>query len=287
MLIYHDSRCVEYGSEMRPEQPARIGKTVPYLQRAHAAWKWQVPDDLPEEKTLLRAHAPALLKRLQVPRDFDADTPYFPGIYDHALRAVAAALGATDAALKSHEKAFALMRPPGHHATADRAMGFCYLNQIAIAALYARQQPGVERVAVWDFDAHHGNGTEAILEGREGFRFSSVHQFPGYPGTGTSSTATCRNWTVAPHTPSAEHREALEKSWDAVVAFRPDLVLVSAGFDAYVKDPLANGTLEREDFLWLGQQVRAFGVPAFSILEGGYSLDLPDLVMSYLLGLAS
>ena len=280
MTIVHDPQCAEYGSAMRPEQPARILKSVPHLRAAHPDWKWEVPT-IAAEESLLLAHTPAHLQRLQQRGDFDEDTPWFDGIYEHARRAVGGGLLAMERACDQGEKAFSLMRPPGHHATAGQAMGFCYLNQIAIAALAARQR-GASRVAVWDFDAHHGNGTEAILDGREGFLFASVHQFPGYPGTGTRSTANCRNWPVAPHTPRAAHMEALARSWDAVVGFRPDLVLVSAGFDAYARDPITAMTLEAEDFSTLGRWLRESGLPAAAILEGGYSPDLPQLIDAFL-----
>jgi acetoin utilization deacetylase AcuC-like enzyme len=281
MIIVHDPQCVEYGSYLRPEQPSRVSKSVPYLQAAHPEWIWRLPSGLADEAVLQLAHQPALLRRLQGPPDLDEDTPYFPGIYEHARRAVAAAVDAMDLALRDEKKVFALMRPPGHHATAGQAMGFCYLNQIAVAALAARQR-GAERVAVWDFDAHHGNGTEAILDGKEGMRFCSVHQFPGYPGTGTRQTVTCRNWIVAPHTPPGEHMEALAKSWDAILAFRPDIVLVSAGFDAYVHDPITAMTLEVEHFATLGSWLRQAHFPAAAVLEGGYSSELPQLMEAFL-----
>jgi acetoin utilization deacetylase AcuC-like enzyme len=281
MVILHDPQCAEYGSYLRPEQPARVHKSVPFLQAAHPGWEWRVPSGVVTDATLQLAHTPALLRRLQGPPDFDEDTPYFPGIFDHARRAVSAAVEAMELALTQERKAFALMRPPGHHATAGQAMGFCYLNQIAVAALEARRR-GATRVAVWDFDAHHGNGTEAILEGREGFRFCSVHQFPGYPGTGTRQTATCRNWTIAPHAAASDHMEALAKSWDAVLAFHPDLVLISAGFDAYSKDPITAMSLEREHFVELGRWVAQADFPSAAVLEGGYSTDLPQLIGAFL-----
>jgi len=280
VLICHDPRCADYGSHMRPEQPARILKTVPHLRAAHPDWRWATPSAPAEEPILLLAHTPALLRRIGQPPDIDADTPYFPGIDDHARRAVAAALLATDSALKG-EKAFALMRPPGHHATRNQAMGFCYLNQIAIAALQAQSARGA-RVAVWDFDAHHGNGTEDILEGKAGVLFASVHQFPGYPGTGTRSTANCRNFPVPPHTPREKHMDALARSWEAVLAFKPDLVLVSAGFDAYAHDPITEMSLEAGDFAELGRWLRQSALPAAGVLEGGYSADLAQLVDVFL-----
>ena len=277
MIIYYDPSCAEYGSSMRPEQPARITRSVTHLQSAHPDWEWRRPH-VTDEAILLTAHTPALIERIQQPGDIDDDTPYFPGIYQHARRAVDAALAAANAAMAG-EKAFALMRPPGHHCTRTRAMGFCYLNQIALAALNAA--PG-RRVAVGDFDAHHGNGTEDILAGRVGLFYASVHQFPGYPGTGTRSSANCHNFPVAPHAPRAQHLAALARSWEAVRAFRPDLVLVSAEFDAYARDPITAMTREREDFAELGRWLRQSSLPAAAVLEGGYSPDLPLLIDAFL-----
>ena len=278
MIIYHDPFCAEYGSHMRPEQPARITRSVAHLVPAHPDWEWRRPNPA-EESVLLAAHTPALIARIQQPPDIDEDTPYFPGIYEHARQAVGAALAATDSALAG-QKAFALMRPPGHHCTRNQAMGFCYLNQIALAAL--RAASGGRRVAVWDFDAHHGNGTEDILEGRPGIFFTSVHQYPGYPGTGTRSSANCRNFPVAPHTGRPEHLAALARSWEAVLAFQPDLVLVSAGFDAFAGDPITEMSLERADFAELGRWLHQSALPAAGVLEGGYSPDLPLLIDDFL-----
>jgi len=280
MVIVHDPRCADYGSSLRPEQPARIIRSAAHLRPAHPDWTWLTPTAVVTDETLLLAHTPAHLKRLSQHRDFDADTPYLPDIDQHARRAVSATLTATELALGG-ERAFTLMRPPGHHATSTQAMGFCYLNQIAIAALSARAR-GTTRVAIWDFDAHHGNGTEAILHHRDGLLFTSVHQYPGYPGTGTESFDNCLNWPVAPHTPRANHMAALRDSLDAVIAFKPELILVSAGFDAYAQDPLTAMTLEANDFATLGQWLRATGLPAAAILEGGYSDDLPLLIDAFL-----
>src|SRR6202043_3990924 len=130
-------------------------------------------------------------------------TPAYPDIYNHALRSAGAAIDAARAALHGN-RAFSLMRPPGHHATRDQAMGFCYFNNIAIAALDALEN-GANRVAIWDFDAHHGNGTEAIVAGNPRIRFASIHQFPAYPGTGAKSFANIDNYPVVPYTPHGEH----------------------------------------------------------------------------------
>lgn len=278
MIIYYDPSCAEYGSSLRPEQPSRVLHSAKHLQAAHPDWEWR-PPRIADDAVLLTAHTPALIKRIQQPGDIDDDTPSFPGIYDHARKAVGAALNAADTALAG-QKAFALMRPPGHHCTRTQAMGFCYLNQIALAALHAATLG--RRVAVWDFDAHHGNGTEDILQGRPNLLFASVHQYPGYPGTGTRSTANCHNFPVAPRTPRAQHMAALARAWEAVLAFRPDLVLVSAGFDAYACDPITAMTLEREDFAELGRWLRESSLPAAGILEGGYSPDLPLLIDAFL-----
>lgn len=278
MILFHHPSCVEYGSSLRPEQPARITKSVEHLKAVHPVWAWRQAGAA-DESSLLIAHAPALIARLQHAPDIDDDTPWFPGIYDHARHAVGAALAAANAALAG-EKAFTLMRPPGHHCTRTQAMGFCYLNQIAITALSIAQTG--RRVAVWDFDAHHGNGTEDILEGRSNVLFTSVHQSPGYPGTGLRSSANCKNFPVAPHSPRSTHMAALARSWEAVVAFKPDLVLVSAGFDAYVEDPITQMTLERADFVELGHWLRESALASAAILEGGYSSDLPLLIDEFL-----
>lgn len=286
MVILHDPRCAEYGSSLRPEQPARVIRSAAHLRAAHPDWSWRVPSaDVAPDSVLLLAHAASLLTRLGHPRDFDSDTPYLPGIFDHARRSVGGAIEAARHALSSPDAGpvFSLLRPPGHHATISQAMGFCYLNQIALAAIVAQRSFGARRVAVWDFDAHHGNGTEAILQGREGLLFASVHQYPGYPGTGTRDIRpNIRNWPVAPHSPREEHMKALRASLDAVVAFAPDLILVSAGFDAYARDPITSMTLEAGDFATLGTWLRETGRPAAAVLEGGYHDDLPQLIDAFL-----
>ncbi|MFA5264093.1 MAG: histone deacetylase [Opitutaceae bacterium] len=280
MVILHDPQCADFGIDARQEKPVRVVETVARLHASHPEWSWLLPPPVDEE-ILLLAHTRAHLQRLQAPPDFDDDTPFFDGIYSHACRSVAAALEAMRLSLTSRQKAFSLMRPPGHHATAGQAMGFCYLNQAAVTA-FAAQSLGAAKVAVWDFDAHHGNGTEAILDGRPGMLFCSVHQFPGYPGTGTRNTANCFNWAIGPHGLRDKHMETLELSLRRIIAFKPDLLLLSAGFDAYVNDPVAAMTLEVEDFSTLGRWVRECGITTAGMLEGGYSRDLPGLVDAFL-----
>src|SRR6202789_2988439 len=149
------------------------------------------------------------------------------------------------------------MRPLGHHATREKSMGFCYLNNIAIAALEALAT-GTKCVAVFDFDVHHGNGTEDILVNREGIAFFSIHQFPCYPGTGEKNVGkNCFNYPVAPSAPRETYRAIIFRALDNLKTFKPELIAVSAGFDAYANDPLAQGTLLAEDFHWLGGALRA------------------------------
>ena len=283
MKIINDERCINYSSPGHPERPARISQTLERLRAQKElpiVWAKPLPVD---EAAILRAHSPVLVARLSEHLDFDGDTPYHPGIADHARRSVGGALAAL-AAARAGERAFSLMRPPGHHATRDAIMGFCYLNSIAIAVLEALATDA-KKVAVLDFDVHHGNGTAHILLNHPGAAFFSIHQFPCYPGTGQANVGdNCFNFPVAPATPRAEYRRVLSQAIAGVKKFRPDLVAVSAGFDAYARDPLAQETLEAEDFHWLGESIRKLDIPAFSVLEGGYSDDLPGLILAYLKG---
>jgi acetoin utilization deacetylase AcuC-like enzyme len=285
MKIVTDERCTGYSSLGHPERPARVARTLERLRsQKELAITWAEP--LPvEDEIILRAHSKEHLGRVKsAAEDFDGDTPAHANIVDHARRSVGGALQALKSA-RAGEAAFSLLRPPGHHATRDRAMGFCYLNSIAIAVLEALAM-GVANVAVYDFDVHHGNGTEAILLNHPHAAFFSIHQHPCYPGTGTKDVGNnCFNFPVAPQTPREEYRKILTKALNGLKKFKPDLVAVSAGFDAYARDPLAQETLEQEDYHWLGESLRQLGLPVFSVLEGGYSQDLPDLILAYLKGL--
>ena len=284
MKIITDERCTGYHSRGHPERPARITMTLERLRnQKELPIEWVKPAAA-TDAAILRAHTPEHVARLRIPHDFDGDTAYHEGIEAHARHSAGAALEALKCA-RAGETVFSLMRPPGHHATPDQAMGFCYLNSVAIASLEALAT-GTKRVAVFDFDVHHGNGTEAILLNKPGAAFFSIHQHPCYPGTGTANVGkNCFNYPVAPHTPREEYRKVLARALDDLKKFQPELVAVSAGFDAYARDPLAQETLEAQDFHWLGQELRALGVHLFSLLEGGYSNDLPELIFAYLKGL--
>jgi acetoin utilization deacetylase AcuC-like enzyme len=285
MKIITDEKCAGYSRYAHPERPARVTATIKRLgSQNELPVEWLAPAEISDEQ-ILRAHTPAMLARLKIPHDFDADTPFFENISEFAHASAAAALAALNIA-RTGENAFSLMRPPGHHATREQSMGFCYLNNIAIAVLEAIAT-GTGRVAVFDFDVHHGNGTEDILLDCDGTAFFSVHQHPCYPGTGAANVGSnCFNYPVAPSAPRETCRATLARALADLKNFRPDLIAVSAGFDAYARDPLAEGSLLAEDFHWLGRELRALGIPFFSLLEGGYSRDLPDLIFTYLKGVA-
>ena len=283
MRIITDERCTGYSHPGHPERAERIIATWERLRsQTELAIIWSQPGPC-DDAAILRAHTAEHLARLARLEDFDDDTPAFPDLLEYARASVGAALEALKAA-RAGERAFSLMRPPGHHALRNRAMGFCYLNNIAIAALEALAT-GTKRVAVFDFDVHHGNGTEAMLLNQPDCAFFSIHQFPCYPGSGTRNVGSnCFNYPVPPQVSRAEYRHVLSSALSHLRAYKPELVAVSAGFDAYVSDPLAQGSLEAKDFHWLGQCLSGLGVPMFSVLEGGYSADLPELILAYLKG---
>jgi acetoin utilization deacetylase AcuC-like enzyme len=284
MKIITDEACTGYSRPGHPEKPARITRALETLRaQTDLPITWAKPGPV-DDAAILRAHAPELLASLGTAEDFDADSPAYPDIANYARASAGAALAAMRSARKG-ETVFSLMRPPGHHATRNRIMGFCYLNNIAIAALEALAT-GVKRVAIFDFDVHHGNGTEDILLNRGGAAFYSIHQFPAYPETCRGNVGkNCFNYPVPPALPRADYRDVFSSALEQLKQFNPELIGVSAGFDAYARDPLAQETLEAEDFYWLGQQIRGLNLPAFSLLEGGYSRDLPELILSYLKGI--
>ena len=280
MTIFHDPRCLEYSSLGHPERPERIARTVPLIKERHPDWEWREPVAAIDAQ-LLRAHTRQHIDRVTHARDdFDRDTPFYPSIAMHARRSAGAAIEAARVALQG-SCALSLMRPPGHHATRDRAMGFCYFSSAAIAALDALAS-NAKHVAIWDFDGHHGNGTEAIVAHNERIRFASIHQFPAYPGTGTKSLENIKNYPIAPFAPRAGIVDVARRSLNGLVDFKPDLLLVSAGFDAYARDPLLQLTLEREDFATFGEWLRHIDIPVAAVLEGGYSSDLPELIDKFL-----
>jgi len=286
MTIITDPRCTDYHLGGHPEKPARVARSVDQLKTPTGLEiEWDVPLEVANE-SLVRAHTSEHVEHVKFPgHQFDSDTPALTGIYYHALRSVGGAINAMQRA-RTGKHAFSLLRPPGHHATKDQAMGFCYFNSMAISVLEAQAQ-GSKKIAVFDFDVHHGNGTEDILLDRPDCIFVSVHQSPCYPGTGMKNAGkNCFNYPVRPCTQREPYRDVISAALTRIVKFHPDLIAVSAGFDAYSKDPIAHETLEAEDFHWIGSELRNTGIPFYSVLEGGYSDDLPNLIEAYLKGVS-
>ncbi len=285
-VIIHSPRCADYAAPGHPEHPDRVRRAVARLKNAGYDWRQPV---LCAADDLLRVHTPALLRAVQTGAYQDADTPWFPTIYELARLAAGAAVLAAQEALAGR-RAFSLMRPPGHHALRDQVMGFCYFNNLAIAVAKVLAAGTVQRVAILDFDCHHGNGTEDIFYGDDRVLFASVHQSPCYPGTGQHSRGNCLNYPVAPHTAGREFRAVLDDALEKLRAFDPQLLAISAGFDAYVGDPITSLGVEIEDYRAIGQSVARFcrrdqrALPAFAVLEGGYATDLPDCIAAFLEG---
>lgn len=282
MIIVHDPRCAEYGADGHPESPVRVLKAAEHLRRLHPDWRWRLPERAADE-AIRRAHSADYVERLKAGgEDFDEDTPNYPGIFAHAARAAGAAIEVARLALH-RERAFSLMRPPGHHATYDEAMGFCYLNSVAIAA-HDALAGGLERVAIWDIDGHHGNGTEDICRRDSRLRYVSVHEHAAYPGTGNWTAGNIFNFPI-PTVASYSHQLAVFRhSWSCVLDGHPELILVSAGFDSYLREPLLSLAMHPEDFTLFGEWLGATNIPTAAILEGGYSDDLPKLIDAFLSG---
>ena len=212
----------------------------------------------------------------------DADTVVSSGSWDAATAGAGCVLSGVDLAVsRERPRSFCAVRPPGHHAVADRAMGFCLFGNVAIAAHYARKKHGLERVLIIDWDVHHGNGTQALVEAEADIRFVSMHQWPWYPGTGAAADRGPRKsvWNIPlpAGLPPASYVDALERGIDAAShGFTPDLVLISAGFDSLAGDPLGGFTLELDHFDHLTRSICAradawCGGRVVSVLEGGYA----------------
>lgn len=284
--VITDERCGNYYRRGHPERPARVLKTIEKLKnQSEVEIEWE-PAPLPADNVLIKGHTEELIKKVKFPDgDFDSDTPAYPDIFEHALRSVGGAIAAAESAMKG-KIAFSLLRPPGHHATKSEAMGFCYFNNIAIAVKHLLDNYPDCKVAVYDFDVHHGNGTEDILLNCPRTTFHSIHEYPHYPGTGGSNIGdNCFNYPVAPNADRTEYVSKLETALNDLLKFKPSVIAVSAGFDAFKNDSLATQSLEIEDYYWLGRQLRKTDIPVFCALEGGYSNELPDLIIAFIKGL--
>lgn len=277
------------GHPERPDRMRAIDKVMRHdlflpLVREDAPWR----DDV--EEAIVRVHPQGYLDQIKSSRPaegeegvrLDPDTVLSPGSWEPAMRAVGAGLLAVDKVISGDVKnAFCQVRPCGHHAETATAMGFCFFNNVAVAARYAQAKHGVERVAIVDWDVHHGNGTQDIFWSDKSVFFASTHQMPLYPGTGAlGETGTGNIWNapLRPNDGGEQFRDAMtSRILPALRNFAPDLLIISAGFDAHQNDPLANLRLVEDDFGWATEQMielaeRHAGGRIVSMLEGGYDL---------------
>jgi acetoin utilization deacetylase AcuC-like enzyme len=294
LLVTHSCFVGHDTGPGHPERPDRMRAITKALERKEFSMLLREEAPLREdvEAQIALAHPRELIEALKDARpdegetvQIDADTVMSSGSWEAALRAVGAGLRAVDVVMDKESgirNVFCQVRPPGHHAEARRPMGFCLFNSIAIAGMYARAKHGAERVAVIDFDVHHGNGTQDIFWSDKDLLYASTHQMPLYPGTGgigENGVGNIWNAPLRPGDAGDRFREAFEsRILPALHDFAPDIVLISAGFDAHADDPLANLRLQEPDFGWATEALikvadRHAGGRLVSMLEGGYDLN--------------
>ncbi|MGB0135409.1 histone deacetylase family protein [Dokdonella sp.] len=289
LAVYSHAACHAHDpGPGHPESPSRIVAVMQALEDPACLPIHRIEAQRATREQLERVHTPAHIDTVlgATPasgyRYLDADTVVSTGSVEAALRAAGAVCQAVDAVMSGgSQRAFCAVRPPGHHATASVAMGFCLFNNIAVGAAQALLVHGIERVAIVDFDVHHGNGTADIFAADARVLYTSTHQSPLYPGTGARSQHGVGNLLHEPLPAGArsdQFRAAYEtRILPALDAFAPQLLMISAGFDAHRLDPLANLDLETEDFAWVSRQLLAIAEKhcsgrVISSLEGGYSL---------------
>jgi acetoin utilization deacetylase AcuC-like enzyme len=300
--LYSHPACLRHDTGPgHPERPERVAAVLAALREAFPGLE-AVEAPRASREQLRRVHTDALVAQVldAMPEDrvaLDPDTWLSPGSAEAALRAAGAAVAAVDAVFADGPtRAFCAVRPPGHHATGDTAMGFCLFNGIAVAAMHALEARGLARVAIADFDVHHGNGTQAIFAAEPRVLFLSSQQLPLYPGSGypdERGAGNLHNAALARGSGGLEFRAAWrERLLPALESFAPQLLLVSAGFDGHRRDPLAQLQLEAADYAWLtGELVAAAGRHCsgriVAVLEGGYDLQaLADCSIAHVAALA-
>ncbi len=287
MKIFYSSKCLIYGSSEHPESPERVFSTAKFLKEK--GFEFIEPKPCSEENLLL-AHSKEHVEKIKSEEFWDSDTPAYPGIFDLARLAAGSAIEAMKTTLKG-ENSFSLMRPPGHHAGIDgkalgtSSLGFCYFNNIAIATKFAQEKMGVKKVLILDIDCHQGNGSQEIFLGNPRVLYISLHRFPFYPGTGEKSEENCLNYPLSSETTEEQYLKILVKALEKVKKFNPDLIGVSAGFDAYKEDPLAGLNLEKQTYQKIGKMIKDLKKPTFIVLEGGYGKYFPECVYQFLKGL--
>ncbi|MBC7798158.1 MAG: histone deacetylase [Pyrinomonadaceae bacterium] len=294
-LVHHPIYQKHDTGHGHPENSRRYEVVMQTLREDAALWSILTEMEAPTAPrgNVLACHTPQLYKQIETAVEtgkmyIDADTILSMNSFDAALRAAGGACKAVDAVLaEGFDNAFVACRPPGHHATAETSMGFCLFNNVAVAARYAQQKyKEIERVAIVDWDVHHGNGTQGIFYDDPSVFFFSTHQYPWYPGTGSygeTGHGNGRGYTlnvpVKANTSAKEQRRMFETAIETVSAkFTPDLIMISAGFDAHESDPLGQLKLTNDDFVAMTQTVKdwarqACGGKIVSCLEGGYNLD--------------
>ena len=281
MRIYFSAECLKYHQPGHPESPERVRSIHAYLGEKGFTFIQPQPCS---EGDVLRVHSDEHLMAVKTETVFDADTPPFPNIFKYAVLSAGAAIEAAQTALEG-ETALSLMRPPGHHATQNRVMGFCYFNNIAIAAAKFLHENPNEKVAILDIDCHHGYGSEDFFVGNESVLFVSLHQSPLYPGTGLTSDENAINFPLLPGTSEIQYLDALEKACKKIENFKPTLLGVSAGFDTFQEDPLTQLNLEVMTYGKIGIKIKQLNTPTYIILEGGYSPRLPECVYEFIRGI--
>jgi acetoin utilization deacetylase AcuC-like enzyme len=288
LLLHHQASLTHENPPGHPERVDRIKAINHILSHSHFKPLRRKQAPLARDEDIIRAHPNGYLNQIREASpdegfaQIDMDTFMSAGTLEAALRGVGAAVAAVNAVFNGEaDNAFCAIRPPGHHAESRRAMGFCLFNNAAIAALYARVHYDAERVAVVDFDVHHGNGTQEIFWSDGDLFYGSTHQMPLYPGTGAASETGVGNIFNAPLREGdggAEFRAAMSNIiLPALDAFGPDLVIISAGFDAHRDDPLGGLNLTEEDFVWATLNVMDLADKhaegrVVSVLEGGYDI---------------